>query len=133
MKMHLRTMVFAISIALFFAVSLFALWVLGSMYLDRQAKAYASISYRVAMLERSNARAMAALCQEANLRSRQVQRLSFDECIRYFDTTLKDMYLEPTPTNTEREVSRPGLDILKTPSPTPCDPHVSLCTRSITR
>lgn len=127
--MHLRSIIFSVIVSAIFAICIIALWTLGSLYFDRQAKAYAAISYRITRLEQSNARAMAALCQEANLRGRQPQQLSFDECIRYFDTTLKDMYVQPTATALEREDSRPGLDILRTPSPTPCDPHVSLCTR----
>jgi len=67
----------------------------------------------------------AAICNEINMRSRTPQQLSMSQCNEYMHNIAQDLAMRPTPTALERDTSRLPLGF----QPTPCDPHVSLCTR----
>jgi hypothetical protein len=78
-------------------------------------------------LSRENERMVthAAICNEINMRSRTPRQLSMSQCTEYMQNIAQDLAAQPTPTALERDTSRLPLGF----EPTPCDPHVSLCTR----
>lgn len=79
-------------------------------------------------LSRENERMVthAAICNEINMRSRTPRQLSMSQCTEYMQNIAQDLAAQPTPTALERDTSRLPLGF----EPTPCDPHVSLCTRT---
>lgn len=85
------------------------------------------VEQKLALLENRQAIVLSAVCQNINMQSSKPQQLSYEECLRYFYETFSMMKKMNTPTPFEKETSRPGLEYMLTPSPTPCDPHVSLC------
>lgn len=114
----------------FFSRVLFALFfVIFFGYLFTMYQSFEQMQTRIDHLEKMNAILLSASCQDINMHSRQPQQLSYDECMRYFNEVFFDMHKMPTATPLERQTSRPGLSIIQTPSPTPCDPHTTLCTR----
>ena len=78
-------------------------------------------------LSRENERMVthAAICNQINMQSRTPRQLSMSQCTEYMQNIAKDLAAQPTPTALERDTSRLPLGF----EPTPCDPHVSLCTR----
>jgi len=107
--------------------------VLAGIYCSATNDKIRSLNERVVILEKGVStqqlrylELLAGFCNETNQRSRKPQELSLDQCREYAKGTLNTYSKVPTPTALERDTTRRGLGV---PEPTPCDPHVALCTK----
>ena len=107
--------------------------VLAGIYCSATNDRIRSLNERVTILEKGSSaqqvrylELLAGFCNDTNQRSRKPQELSLDQCREYAKATFDAYSKVPTPTARERETTRRGLVL---PEPTPCDPHVALCTK----
>lgn len=116
-----------------FIIIIILVLVLAGIYCSATNDRIRSLNERVTILEKSSSaqqvrylELLSGFCNDTNQRSRKPQELSLDQCREYAKATFDTYSKVPTPTALERDTTRRGLVL---PEPTPCDPHVALCTK----
>jgi hypothetical protein len=125
MKEMLMWFVKRVAVGTTIALLLLGVWVGMEVVRDWNAKVNA-LAARLKVVQQENEETRMLVCHESNLRSSRPQQLSREECTRFVRTIALEMTAMPTPTALELNTTRPGLGRA---TPTPCDPHYSLCLR----